>query len=64
MKRLCEQDSEGGGYRWNDMIRLGRASNDSITRIQKFMFATGCAMGKVTIFSMQKRQRLKQGCNS
>lgn len=39
-------DSENGGSRWNDMLRVQKTTNGSITGIEKFMFATGCAMGE------------------
>ncbi|PAV91436.1 hypothetical protein WR25_06406 isoform G [Diploscapter pachys] len=38
-------DAENGGARWNDMIRLRRNGSRDLVGIDKFMFATGCAMG-------------------
>ncbi|CAI4225069.1 unnamed protein product [Auanema sp. JU1783] len=40
------KDPENGGSRWNDMIRLERDTNNDVVGVNKFMFATACAMGK------------------
>ncbi|GMS80092.1 hypothetical protein PENTCL1PPCAC_2267, partial [Pristionchus entomophagus] len=39
------QDSDGGGARWNDMVRLNRGHNGSVIGVDKFIFATACTMG-------------------
>ncbi|KAF8385642.1 ptr-16 [Pristionchus pacificus] len=39
------QDSDGGGARWNDMVRLNRGLNGSVIGVDKFIFATACTMG-------------------
>ncbi|CAB3398104.1 unnamed protein product [Caenorhabditis bovis] len=40
------EDPENGGMRWNDMLRLKKNENGTTIGIDKFMFATACAMGK------------------
>ncbi|EPB79954.1 patched family protein [Ancylostoma ceylanicum] len=40
------QDSENGGARWNDMLRLKRNVNGMVVGVEKFMFATASAMGE------------------
>ncbi|RCN39422.1 patched family protein [Ancylostoma caninum] len=40
------QDSENGGARWNDMLRLRRNVNGMVVGVDKFMFATASAMGE------------------
>uniref|UniRef100_A0A8R1DPB4 SSD domain-containing protein n=2 Tax=Caenorhabditis japonica TaxID=281687 RepID=A0A8R1DPB4_CAEJA len=49
------EDPENGGARWNDMLRLGREGNESIRSIDKFMFATACAMGEDANWSTREK---------
>lgn len=49
------EDSEGGGARWNDMLRLKKDENGTILGIDKFMFATACAMGDDANWSTREK---------
>ncbi|CAI5453366.1 unnamed protein product [Caenorhabditis angaria] len=49
------QDSENGGARWNDMLRLEKSSNGTTLGIDKFMFATACAMGEDANWSTREK---------
>ncbi|CAL2043930.1 unnamed protein product [Caenorhabditis brenneri] len=49
------EDTEGGGARWNDMLRLKKSENGTILGVNKFMFATACAMGDDANWSTREK---------
>ncbi|CAD6186807.1 unnamed protein product [Caenorhabditis auriculariae] len=48
-------DPESGASRWKDMIRLKKSENGTTIGIDKFMFATACAMGDDANWNTRER---------
>lgn len=49
------RDTENGGARWNDMMRLERDVNGAVVGVKKFMFATAAAMGEEASWNTRAR---------